>query len=820
MCDWVERPPDPRDRCFVANTNIRRAEQASLSSPVRPPLPATAWDGKARPAMLDRVDAHVHLTQGEEAMLARSGFVVLDRLAYDSYASAFHDVFQQQLPVYVGIDAILHSVFQSNGAILQHIETERLQPRLVSMLERLRKTLAASREAYDATTRGDLDVYLAVARRLVRGYAGDEEKMSLFGQDALVSDLVQQIVQRAAPEGAPGGGQGLWEVALFGRPRMIDFSQYTPRGHYVGSVPMGSGSPVDLAAYFQAMTWLSRLEYNLVSRSCRSSQPGMTPDPTETPREARDAMALADLVSRAGVLADLKAFEDVYSVFAGGREDVSVPDMLALMKAAGTSPGDRDGPAKLRAAIGNGFQRTARTHFMPQGSPVLPAILTLFGPRIVPDIAPLTRLVHDSVQGRYVLGAADVAYVLGHDRAKVRLQKDLVEFPSLGGALDGARAEIKRTTGSRKDLYALWLSAVLKLADPAAGVVPSFTRSEAYADFRMNSALVGFAQIRHNYVLLAGQGYDSYGCEIPDGYVEPALGTYDALLAYAGAARAVDPKHEAYFRRVEQVLSTLRAIVVTELSGAPLSEPQRRWLGMVAEYIPTGGWGGDSGQPPKWTGWYFDLFPDREIGAEKAAGFVADYFTLTNASQVRYLGADVPRVGVFVVDVNGAPRAMVGPVAKGYEVSTPIGPRLDDEAAAKAEGKSAEWLGYLAPRQEPAQPITVQEAECDGQWRVAVTSPAPLGTVTVTLLDHHGDPAYPPVTQTAGAGTRVFSFALPPSGPAPATPLPFARGATRRAFEGAHVHVHDLGATGSGHGRYDIVTGVGAGRISVPEGAL
>jgi hypothetical protein len=266
----------------------------------------------------------------------------------------------------------------------------------------------------------------------------------------------------------------------------------------------------------------------------------------------------------------------------------------------------------------------------------------------------------------------------------------------------------------------------------------------------------------------------------------------------------------------------LRAIVVTELSGAALTEAQKRWLGMVAEYIPLGGWG-DSGEPPKWTGWYFDLFPDREIGAEKAADFIADYFTLTNANQVRYLGAEGPRVGVFVVDVNGEPRAMVGPVARGYETSTEIGPRLDDEAARAGSAKmvkSADWLGYVAPSLENEPKIAIQEAECEGQWRVVLGSDRPLGDVTVSLLDHHGDPAYAPVTHAVGAGTAVFAFRLQdPSQPAaPASsggvpmPSPFMMRAPRRSFEGLHVHVHDLAASGAGHGRFDVVTGVGSGR--------
>ena len=53
------------------------------------------------------------------------------------------------------------------------------------------------------------------------------------------------------------------------------------------------------------------------------------------------------------------------------------------------------------------------------------------------------------------------------------------------------------------------------LAPNQSGVHPSFMDSDAYADLRINSTAAGYAQIKHNYVLVAGQPYDLGGCEIP-----------------------------------------------------------------------------------------------------------------------------------------------------------------------------------------------------------------------------------------------------------------------------------------------------------------
>lgn len=799
FCDSVDDPPAGADACFVANANIRRAEgkarapvarAAGTSAPPNPP--SIPWDGAQKPKYLDRIDAHFHLTRAEQDLLRRNGFVVLDRVAYTDYASAFHDVFQEELPLYVGIDPILHAVFRGTERVLEQVEEKKLAPALRSLLRKARGTLARSRGVYDEATLADLDLYLAVAASLAGEEPGKDGGHSLFGQEEAVRAVLDAV-----------GRKTLEPIELFGRPRMVDFSQLEPRGHYAAFTPEAKWSP---SAYFQAIMWLSRLEYNLVSRSSRSSHPDASPDPRETPREARDALCLADLLQRAGALSELSTFEGVYSAFAGRREDVSIPELLRLMQKEGIRPNDPAAPEKLKMAIGAGYKRTARTHFTPENAPELPAIATLLGPRIVPDIAPLTRLVHDRVPERHRLGAADVAHLLGHDRASHWLAADLKQFGPLGGELGAARQELAAQAERGKDVQASWLRAILALSHDPQGVRPSFMSREAYADSRINSALVAYGQLRHTFVLMAGQGYDSYGCEIPDAYVEPLAPAYDALLAHVEGLRKVAG---GGFTGLERTLRTLRAIAATELgSGAP-TEAQRTWLAMVAEYLPKGGYSGDSGEPPKWTGWYFDMFENREIGASTASAFVADYFTLTNRQEVAYLGADGPRLGVFVVDTAGQPRAMVGPVARGYEVHAPITGRLDDASARKNPDRRAAWREGFAAPEPPAPAFEVQgrmfycKRAGGMEARLVLASEKDLGAVAVTLLDHHADPLSPPLGREAHAGLTVFPFYLPNAG---FEDLPFGGRRLRSPVEAMHVRIQDLEHAGAGKGPYDYAT--------------
>jgi hypothetical protein len=339
-------------------------------------------------------------------------------------------------------------------------------------------------------------------------------------------------------------------------------------------------------------------------------------------------------------------------------------------------------------------------------------------------------------------------------------------FPVLAARLGEARA-LATAPHAGEDLYGLWYGAILGLAAHPDGALPSFMKSDAFADLRLDSTIAAFGQLRHNAVLFAGQAYDQGGCAIPDGYVEPAPAVYDALVAYAerGAAAvgAVDPRDEAhtkaYFESLARTLRVLAAVSRDELSGKPLSEDARRFLSMIMEMRP-----GSSGGPPTYTGWYFDLFPSVHDALARA-DFVADYFTSGHEARVSYAGATAPRMGVFVVDAGGAPRVMVGPVARGYEVHGPLATRLDDEAASKLAKVEDPWAAsYTVPA--PPEPTLSLSIEMDFKTDspvATVTAKRATAGVTVELLDHHRR-LLQALTRSVPAGKSVFRFKRLPAG--------------------------------------------------------
>ena len=718
------RRASSKDPCAVADANLKRDEAEILRpKPAVAAAPRKDWDRKSKPRFLGSIARRFELQAPELAALDRAGVAVPARLEMPSYAFGYHEIFQSQLPVYITADSIFHAIFASHQTIVERLETARLSPLLSSALDDMHCALAAAAADYPAEVARDLDLYLLVARRLLA--AEDQRPRSAFG-DAAVEREAAELVEKVTAADA------LATVALFGRPRLVDFTQYGPRGHYA--------SRDGLQRYFRAAMWASRLEFNLVSRSSRSSAPGPMSDPTETPREALAALALADLATRSGGARAIADLDAAWAALAGRREDVSIGELAGLRAQVGalTGPAAYD---RLKAAIGDRFRRTTRLHPMPEGSRELPAIATLIGPRIVADAGALMLLANGAVPGRQRVGVADVAYTLGLDGAKTYLADDLATYPTLGGQLDTARAEARRMPPG-DDLYGAWLAAIRALGEAPAGTLPSFLTGTTGQDLRLNTIAAAYGQLKHSYVLVAGQPYAEFGCEIPDGYVEPARAAYQALIGYAarGAklATLLDSADRsgvrAHFERVGQVLRVLLAIVDDELAGRPLTVTQRRWLGMVAELdldrsVPM------TGYPPMYTGWYFDLFFTRQADGMRGAEFIADYFT--SQKSVAYAGATAPRLGIFVVDVGGPPRAFVGPVARAYEVQGPLGSRYTDEAARTLAERSEPWAASYTIAAPPQQ-LASLELRYDAEARqLVLTSDRALGSVTLKALDHH-----------------------------------------------------------------------------------
>lgn len=228
----------------------------------------------------------------------------------------------------------------------------------------------------------------------------------------------------------------------------------------------------------------------------------------------------------------------------------------------------------------------------------------------------------------------------------------------------------------------------------------------------------------------------------------------DHLAYYAPPDASAADGAAAHATRLADTLRVLQAIADDELANRPLTAAEQRWLGMVTELsIDTSE--NITGYPPVYSGWYFDLFREAEADGMRGAAFIADYFTSVDAGTA-YVGATAPRLGIFVVDTGGAPRAFVGPVARAYETHMPPDTWLTDADAAQPEQVSEPWAASYTVADPGTRPRLALRYDRD-TGDVVITADHAIGPATIKLLDHHRVPLATR-TQRIEAGETVFAF--------------------------------------------------------------
>jgi hypothetical protein len=230
----------------------------------------------------------------ELAVFRTNGFVVSERLGSASFADAYYRIFNDDLPVFITADSILHAWHRSYESILE--ELEELQ--LATLLERVISNSAAQLPQAWAEYGGgplgnsilDADYFLTVARSLWTG----QPVASSLG-DASVDSRAARALNSIAY-------QDLEYVSLFGPDsfRWVDFSQFTVRGHYNNSER--------LRRYFKTMMWCGRIDLRLAT---------FPPNKENDIRQFGTAIVLNHLLNQGGQYTNWSAIEQITRVFVG-----------------------------------------------------------------------------------------------------------------------------------------------------------------------------------------------------------------------------------------------------------------------------------------------------------------------------------------------------------------------------------------------------------------------------------------------------------------------------------------------------------------------
>ena len=693
------------------NASAYASAKAALAADT--PADATAFLARWHPSYLAQLpydpsaavnlsliqQSSLRLDAAELDTLSKTGLAISARQSFGTFFMGYTSIYANDLPLFVSGDSVLHAVHRSYDAILQSVENSSLQPGLNKILDGMRSTLPteAAAGAWPTETVIDVDEYLAVAATLALS-SGSAAPVA-GGSSSNVTSLVAQAM----------AAKGMAQVTLFGEERAIDFSQFTPRGHYAGT---------NLEAYFRAMMWLGRTDLRLLSQRASGQV-------VFNRRQFAAAALLAKLVEP--VQSDWVQLDRTLRGFVGESDNMMPTDFVALRALVGTDSSSalltKTDEELARAIVGGGFgiQRIAdQLLFVDpgnEGAPLDRAFL-LIGQRFVIDSQVLSNVVYDRISKkpyRMMPNPLDVAFAaLGNAGAADFLTDDLRTHPDYPQALHQARALVDQHEPGywTESLYTAWLGAI-RGASPGWGAAartdaPPILSTQAWTKRILQMQLASWAELRHDNLLYAKQSYTGIPlCDFPDGYVEPAPALWHALadLGNRGAALLADlgiaNNAMSYFTSLASTASMLEAMALQQEQGTPFTADQMAFINQAVQYKTESVVCTTITRP---AGWYPNLFysPD---SADKQDTIIADVHTQPAdedgniVGKVLHVGTGYPRLMVVTFNTCSEPRAYVGVVSAYHETVTDNFQRLTDQAwteqIAASPPAEAPWVADL-----------------------------------------------------------------------------------------------------------------------------
>ncbi len=706
-------------RALVAAKRALDAVEVAAASPA--PAPASLSNDAHDSAGLDLIQQGAFaLNEAEQTALDAHGFVVSGEKAFPTFLYGYESIYALDLPVYVTADTVLHAVHSSYDTVLKFLELTTLRARVVQVVANLRTALEAGGAAdYGAEARADLDLYLAVFDSLLRLDGGVSAPVA--GADP---EMVDFLVKKAL------AAEGTATVVLFGDDRDLDFSQFTPRGHYTHDPR--------LKAYFRALIWAGRTEFRLMEVN------GDTGDLEFRRRDLMAAYALRELMDEATTAA-WRQVDDTVRAFVGEADNLTLPELGRLLTdldlERGVQLADVE-DAKIADAIlqgGYGAQQIASQLVINGTGGELPLnrSFLLWGQRYVIDSHAFSNVTWARTKAmRMMPDPLDVAFsVLGNNTAGALLAPQIAEYDYQGDlAAMRALADAHGEDFWQANLYNLWLGALRTLSPAAAAPegVPAVFTGEAFSRRLLNTQLASWAELRHDTLLYAKQSYtDGASCEFPDAYVEPVPEVWQAIADFGTRGRALvetltfedalEPLPEAlasepqlypspnlrdltltWFDELAHSATLLKGMAEHQRTGTPFNEEQMAFINQ-AIHLDQG-----CGSPTGASGWLARLYFD-VASAVQADMLIADVHTQptdeggTPVGRVLHVGTGYPRLAVFTVETCEGPRAYAGVTSAFHQTVTENYERLTDEAwQAKfwdpaTQPLLVEWMRDLAP---------------------------------------------------------------------------------------------------------------------------
>ena len=651
---------------------------------------------------LDSISIKYGLTNFENSLLAKNGFVVSERLKNISFGQSFLEIFNNDLPVFVSTDAILHAFHISYDRILKDVELGILIENVKQLLLILHSNQSLLDAKYGSIPEmqkmlRDVDVYLTIPLKLF--------KLNVSPYYIENNSIVNQIltyIENLQPA----------TISLFSdTAKIIDWSQFKPRGHYVEDENSWLNS--DLPLYFKVMIWLGRTELYLTSPTGTYEDDVPIKD---LARQLIDSYLIKELIDETNSFSKYQEIESTIKIFAGEQDNVTLDNLTYLKNAVNFD----DANELLDSAKVVEFQDTlmnqsfAYQKILSQiliSDPLSPdsivpaSAFILFGQRFVIDSYITATVVFDRIKYngekicRLKPSLLDVLFALGNSSSAQLLIEELNQY-HYSSNLAALRYLIDSYDYNfwNANFYSNWLDLIRKLNPPIdRSNLPLFMQTAAYWQEKINTQLASWAELRHDNLLYAKQSYTGGTvCSYPYSYVEPFPEFYESLFDFATLAynklqtlNFSQPNYkyliQEYFTDLKNIADTLKSISTKELNNETLSNDEIDFLKNMIYH------NGDSGSGvPPYLGWYarlfYDDYPYGNKGLLQSDHLVADMHAVPTdclggpLGWVLHTGTGPIDLGVFVTQWgDGVQTAFIGPVMSYHEYTTSNFLRLTDQ---------------------------------------------------------------------------------------------------------------------------------------------
>jgi len=638
---------------------------------------------------LDSITQTFKLTDYEKSLLNQNGFFVTERISSQSIIPLFQQVYNADIPIFISTDAILKAFHESYDQILKGVEISFLIPQLESMLSAMQSNFSALDTKYSSDTTftkmlHDVDLYISVAHKLLN-----------FNSVVFYPDNAAALTNKLSEIAA----LNIVNEPLFStKDRMVDYSQFTPRGHYTDS------NYPELARYFKTMIWLGRIEIYLI----KPSAGGIIPSDQDIQRQITDSYLISELINISGCKTIYDQFEKVISSFVGDQDNVTLDQLNSVFTSADIkSINDLKSTDNIKR-----FQDTLSTKPF-AGQKILSQLLMadplntdkiepasaflLFGQRFVVDSYITGNVVYDRITAlRMLPSSLDILFALGNS-ASAQLLKNELDTYQYSPNLAALRYLIDSYDSDfwNKSIYNLWLNSIRSLNPPVdRSGLPTFMQTGAWWQEKINTQLASWTELRHDNILYSKQSYSGIPmCSYPYGYVEPIPAFYSTLKDMANQTiekfnnLPVDLTNQKnYLTGFAVTMDTLQTIATKELNNVSFDEKESNFIKSILYTVSSQA---GCGPTVLINGWYknrliYNSFPSGALTAPD--NVVADFHTAPADNDgkpvgwVKHAGTGPVNLCVVVANLPGAGNvAFAGPVSSYYEYTTTNFLRLTDQ---------------------------------------------------------------------------------------------------------------------------------------------